>query len=176
MSSEASLVELERQLSTLTVLQSVYCMDGEFVLPEDAAKMLQTFSDGEEVLGLSGSSRLIQATLNIPLEDAASRMIGLHISWIACKDKPAHKGISDPMQLRVSRPDWLLKKTFEQLSASFEAQLAKLPEEDLEDEVALVASAVELAKELSLQAASSMSRIGKDDAQTGNNTPSDSLV
>jgi len=178
MSSEASHVELERQLSTLTILQSVYCMDGEFVLPEDTAKLLEAFSEGEEVSGSSGSSSLLQATLNIPLEDAAaaSRMIGLHISWNASKDKPVQMHKQEVMHLRLVRPDWLLKKSFEQLSATFEEQLAKLPEADLEDEVALVASAVELAKELSMQAASSMSKSDKGNGLTGDFPPSDGLV
>jgi hypothetical protein len=178
MASETRLLELEKQLSTLTILQSVYCMDGEFAVPESAAELLDAYSNGIDLASLQAgpSTTLLQATLNIPLQDAASRMIGLHISWIACKDGSVQPGKPDGLQLRLVRPDWLLKKSFEELSIAFNDRLAGLPNEDQdEDEVGLVGLAVEAARELSVQAAANLRKEIKNEGAL-NGAVSDALV
>lgn len=178
MSRETRFVELERQLSTLTILQSVYCMEGEFAVPDETAQLLDAYSNGRELelLQEGHSSSLLQATLTIPLEDAASRMIGLHISWTACKDSSEQSDKPDRLQLRLVRPDWLLKKGFEELSVAFNDRLASIPQEDEdEDEVGLVASAVEAARWLSLQAAAASCKVVENEGAL-NGTASDALV
>lgn len=176
MSTDARRAEVEQQLSTLAILQSVYCMEGEFTTPEDTATVLDAFSNGEE-LPVQSLEVSLQATLNIALqEDVASRMIGLHISWNTDKSAKTKEGTIEKLHLRLRQPEWLSKRNAEQLCSSFQARFAGLPEEEAEDEVAFVALAVEAAKELSLQAASSADQHVDDNQVKSETNPSDSLV
>lgn len=176
MSGDARRAEVEQQLSTLSILQSVYCMDGEFTTPEDTASVLDAFSNGEELSSQSLHVAL-QATLSISLQDAASRVIGLSISWNSDKARSAEEGTAEELQLRLKQPNWLSKKNFEQLSDTFQLRLADLLQEEADDQVALVAIAVEAAHELSLQAAASVDQsIEEGTLKSSDTASSDSLV
>lgn len=154
MSSEARLAELERQLSTLSILQSVYCMDGEFKASHETAVLLDAFSSGEELVKLPHAA--LQAVLNIAIsEEDPTKVIGLDVSWKPTQNVEVTPQAPDACQIRLLRPDWLLRKTFESLSSEFQRELASVSAEEAEDEVALVAFAVEKANDLALKALSS---------------------
>lgn len=175
MSVQSQPVELEGQLSTLSILQSVYCMEGEFVTPQETTFLIDAYSSGED-LGELPVPCALQATLSISLEDAASsRMIGLHISWST--DKPADTSTATPApapKLHLLKPDWLTRKSFESLSTSFDQQLAELPDGEFEDEVSLVASAVEAAQVLSAGVLAKQDADGEEQLDAGSG--SDTLV
>lgn len=154
MSSEARLAELERQLSTLSILQSVYCMEGEFKASDETAVLLDAFSSGEELVNLPHAA--LQAVLSVAISDEdPTKVIGLDVTWKPAQNVEETSQAPDACQIRLLRPDWLLRKAFESLSSEFQQELANVSAEEAEDEVALVACAVENAKDLALKAFSS---------------------
>lgn len=146
MSTEDRLAELERQLSTLAVLQSVYCMEGEFTATERTSSLLDAFSNGEDLSASVPLASPLQATLNIAIAEDSNKLIGLSISW-----KPSSQ-VPDACQIRLLRPEWLPRRLYERVLSVFEQELASLALDEAEDEVAVVAFAVEKAKELALKA------------------------
>lgn len=175
MSADARVVELERQLSTLAVLQSVYCMDGEFATTDETAALLEAYNDGKDLNALLSASTTAQATLRVHLSEENIKQVSLNIHWLQRRGlDDAAAAAAEPLRIRPTQPTWLSRRAFEDLSSRFQARIAELPEDEKEDEVALVAFAVETVKELAIetQAAS-----GQNNGATAlANSASDTLV
>lgn len=174
MSADARIVELERQLSTLAVLQSVYCMDGEFATTDETAALLEAYNDGKDLNALLSASTTAQATLQVHLSEENSEQVSLNIHWLQRGLDDAAGAAADPLRIRPTQPNWLSRRAFEDLSSRFQARIAELPEDEKEDEVALIAFAVEAVKELAIETQAASEQ--KNGATALENSASDTLV
>ena len=124
-------------IETYDLLAALFCLPGEFQQDPDVDEaFLSEFRDGNTTIH---APEALRCTINILLEDDASRSLALHVRL------PFASSGGKTVKLHLAQPAWLERKPFDKLSEELRVSLQGGPGQ--EDPSALVMAAVEFLKE-----------------------------